>query len=131
MSSDTSASWSPGGERVAFVSERSGGAQIYVAGADGSGAKRVTVEGGHNTDPAWSPDGTKIAYVSRDGSFDAASLYQPYFRGRTRDEVLPLAAEQVTDLWGQVADHYAAAMRERVAAAAVRTLARTEPNMPT
>ncbi len=67
---DTSPAYSPDGSRIAFVSERSGGAQIYVMNADGSEVKRVTFHGSHNTDPAWSPDGKRLAYVSRDGRFD-------------------------------------------------------------
>ncbi len=67
---DVSASWSPDGSQFAFVSDRTGSAQIYIANADGSGARRVSFQGGQNTDPAWSPDGSKIAYVSRDGGFD-------------------------------------------------------------
>jgi len=67
---DTSAAFSPDGAQIAFVSERSGGAQIYVMPAAGGEARRVTFHGSHNTDPAWSPDGTKLAYVSRDGNFD-------------------------------------------------------------
>jgi TolB protein len=71
---DTSAAFSNGGDRIAFVSERSGGAQIYVANADGSGARRVTFQGGHNTDPAWSPDDKSIAFVGRDGVFDVFTV---------------------------------------------------------
>jgi TolB protein len=67
---DTSPVFSPDGSRIAFVSERSGGAQVYVMSASGGDARRVTFHGSYNTDPAWSPDGQKLAYVSRDGNFD-------------------------------------------------------------
>jgi TolB protein len=67
---DTSPAWSPDGSRLAFVSDRSGGAQIYMMNSDGSGVQRVTFQGSSNTDPAWSPDGTKLTYVTRDGNFD-------------------------------------------------------------
>jgi len=67
---DTSPVWSPDGSQLAFVSERSGGAQVYVMPASGGSARRVTFHGSHNTDPAWSPDGERLAYVSRDGNFD-------------------------------------------------------------
>lgn len=72
---DVSPSWSPDGSRVAFVSERSGGPQIYVMNADGSGAKRVTFSGSQNTDPSWSPAGDRIAFVGRDGGrFDVFTV---------------------------------------------------------
>lgn len=67
---DVSPSFSPDGSKITFVSERSGGAQIYVMNADGSNVKRVSFAGTHNTDPTFSPDGSKIAFVSRAGNFD-------------------------------------------------------------
>lgn len=67
---DVSPAWSPDGSQIAFVSERSGGPQIYVMSASGGGARRVTFMGGQNTDPSWSPKGDRIAYVTRDGGFD-------------------------------------------------------------
>jgi TolB protein len=71
---DTSPSWSPDGSQIAFVSERSGGAQVYVMSASGGGARRVTFDGNYNTDPAWSPKGDRIAYVSRAGHFDVFTV---------------------------------------------------------
>lgn len=71
---DVSPAISPDGSRVAFVSERSGGAQIYVMGIDGGGARRVTFQGSHNTDPDWSPDGRSLAFVSRRGVFDVFTV---------------------------------------------------------
>ncbi len=68
---DVSPSWSPDASQLAFVSERSGGPQIYAMNADGSNPHRVTFSGSQNTDPAWSPAGDRIAFVSRDaGHFD-------------------------------------------------------------
>ena len=58
--------WSPDGQRIAFVSDRdSGNWEIYFTDADGTQQRRLT-----NTPeqdeavPAWSPDGEKIAYVT-------------------------------------------------------------------
>ncbi len=47
---------------VAFVSTRTGCAQIYTMNADGSDPRRVTNEVYDDYYPAWSPDGTQIAY---------------------------------------------------------------------
>ena len=71
---DASPSFSPDGSKIAFVSERSGGAQIYMMNLDGSGVKRVTFQGSHNTDPSWSPSGDELAYVSRSGVFDVFTV---------------------------------------------------------
>lgn len=71
---DASPVWSPDGTQLAFVSERSGGPQVYVMNADGSNAHRVTFSGAHNTDPSWSPKGDRIAFVGRDGGFDVFTV---------------------------------------------------------
>jgi TolB protein len=71
---DVSPAWSPDGSQIAFVSERSGGPQIYVMNADGSNAHRVTFQGTHNTDPSWSPKGDRIAFVGRDGGFNVFTV---------------------------------------------------------
>ncbi|MGC8555067.1 MAG: hypothetical protein ACP5NA_06235 [Candidatus Acidulodesulfobacterium sp.] len=60
---NTSPSFSPHGNKIAFVSDRGGSPQIYVMNANGSGVRRLTYdEGSYNTSPAWSPDGKKIAF---------------------------------------------------------------------
>jgi TolB protein len=71
---DVSPVYSPDGAKIAFVSERGGGVQVYVMNVDGTGVRRVTFQGNHNTDPAWSPDGTKLAFVSRDRHFDVFTV---------------------------------------------------------
>lgn len=51
-------------DRIAFSSNRSGTAQIYVVNADSTGLNRLTFSAPafQDTQPAWSPDGTKIAF---------------------------------------------------------------------
>ena len=57
---------SPDGGRMAFVSDRSGGPQIYVSSTSGGSASRFTTEGKRNTDPNWSPKGDKIVWCQDD-----------------------------------------------------------------
>jgi Tol biopolymer transport system component len=58
--------FSPDGRRIAFSSRRSGDVEeIWLASADGSGARRLTHgPGTRQTLPAWSPDGRQIAFES-------------------------------------------------------------------
>ncbi len=53
------------GKRIVFISTRGGAAQVYVADAEGRGAKQVTtLSGGVQPPLVLSPDGRKAAFVS-------------------------------------------------------------------
>jgi len=60
---DTSASYSPDGERIAFESDRGGRLQIYVMNADGSEPQRISFGDGSYSTPVWSPRGDYIAFT--------------------------------------------------------------------
>lgn len=63
--SERDPAWSPGGESVAFIRGRDGGGtDLWVAGADGSGLRRITDDTASERDPIWSPDGGSIAFMS-------------------------------------------------------------------
>ncbi len=59
---DTSPVWSPTGAQIAFISDRTGSAQVWIADSDGSNLRRLIQEGGHCDSPDWSPDGRFILY---------------------------------------------------------------------
>ena len=76
--------WSPDGKRIAFVSERDGGREIYVMNTDGSLQTRLTKGLGNADSPAWSPDGSQIAFVSRRDGRDQIYLMKPDGSNQTK-----------------------------------------------
>ena len=60
----TGASWSPDGTRLVYSSSQNDNTDVYLAQADGSGAKRLTDSRGIDISASFSPDGKRIAFVS-------------------------------------------------------------------
>jgi len=57
--------YSPDGKKIAFASDRSGSAQIWVCDSDASNPVRVTLmDASSNGTPRWSPDGRSIVFDS-------------------------------------------------------------------
>jgi len=50
--------------RLAFVSDRSGHAELWMMSWDGSNVRQLTKHGSIAIGPAWSPDGSRIAFTS-------------------------------------------------------------------
>lgn len=72
---DVSPSVSPGEERIAFVSDRSGYPQIYVKELPRGPERRVSFAGYYSTSPTWSPAGDRIAFSSmNEGKFSIYSV---------------------------------------------------------
>ena len=62
---DSAPTWSPEGSKIAFVSNRDGGSDIFVMDADGTNQVNLTQDpDSSERDPQWSPDGSKIVFVS-------------------------------------------------------------------
>ena len=63
--------WSPDGKRIAMMSDRNGGGQVWVGNADGTGLRQLTFYESSEVAtgfPVWSPDGGRLSV---------------YFNGRT------------------------------------------------
>jgi len=50
--------------RIAFASSNKGNMDVYVASADGTGARAVVSTPDVDADPAWSPDGSRLVLTS-------------------------------------------------------------------
>lgn len=89
--------FSPDGKWIAYVSDRSGGDNVWIAHADGSGARRISDEddGAVRTSPEWSADG-KSVYVSRHRiRLDRYELWRHPIDGGTAELIVPI--RQKTD----------------------------------
>jgi|GEM_PF-682334 len=64
---DTAPALSPDGQKIAFMSRRSGNWEIYMVNTDGSDLQRLTDDPAEDGLPAWSPDGRALAFVSDRG----------------------------------------------------------------
>ena len=65
--------FSPDGSRIAFVSDRAGGDNLWIMNADGSEPYAVTDEAEHLVhNPSWSPDGDYL--VGRKGYYSTRSI---------------------------------------------------------
>jgi len=62
-SNEAMGTWSPDGSRIAFVSDRDGNFELYVADADGGNPRRLTTTGDMELSPEWTPDGRQLLYV--------------------------------------------------------------------
>jgi len=69
--------WSPDGRRVAYLSNRSGKAQIHVRWMDTGQEATITELAEAPSQIAWSPDGNWIAYTSRVPAKPAWSVNMP------------------------------------------------------
>jgi TolB protein len=68
--------YSPDDQHIAFVSDRDGNEEIYLANADGTGARRLTTNPGRDIHPYFSPDGRTLLYNSQrgTGAFDIHAI---------------------------------------------------------
>jgi len=68
---DSAPQWSPDGKRIAFLSARAEGPQIYVIAPDGGEPEKLTDAKAGVSAFQWSPDGRSIAYLSADPPTEA------------------------------------------------------------
>ena len=74
---DTSPCYAPDGTQIAFNSDRGGAGQIYVMGAEGGEARRISFGSGRYFTPVWSPRGDLIAFTKQEGGEFLIGVMRP------------------------------------------------------
>ena len=72
--------------KIAFVSNRSGAKEIYIADYDGANAVQVTRDGAISVAPAISPDGRRLAYTGYQSGY--ADIYMIDLASGARSRIL-------------------------------------------
>jgi TolB protein len=71
---DVSPCFSPDGAKIVFASDRGGDQQIYIMGAGGGTATRISFGNGRYGTPVWSPRGDLIAFTRYAGDTSNFSI---------------------------------------------------------
>ena len=89
---------SPNGERIAFVSNRTGSKEVWIAGSDGSDQTQLTFFNGPSVgSPRWSPDGKQIAFDGYAGG--SSDVYVMPADGGKPSRLTSDAANEIRPSW--------------------------------
>ena len=93
---DGDPAWSADRKRIAFVSNRTGSANIHTMHPDGDNVAQVTAHGPGDsaTDPAWAPDDARLAYIHYEGANSQLVLRTVRAAGGGGLELLRVGAQQ-------------------------------------
>ncbi|OGV60854.1 MAG: hypothetical protein A2X45_20390 [Lentisphaerae bacterium GWF2_50_93] len=73
ISVEASPCWSPAGDKICYVSDKSGRPSLYVIDSRGGASVRLPTVGTEAVSPSWSAD-NKIAYSAKSGGYTIAVL---------------------------------------------------------
>ena len=98
---DFAAGYSPDGDRIVFISTRSGNPEVWVSDEEGGNLRKLTsFDGAYIGVPVWSHDGKQIAFNATTGEYDAIytagaenGSIDLITKGTTNDKVLAWSAD--------------------------------------
>lgn len=79
---DSQPAYSPDGKMIAFISDRSGSENLWVAKADGSDPKQLTKDKqGDFISPSWTPDGQYVIVSRNPEGLNAHEIWMYHYQG--------------------------------------------------
>lgn len=107
--------WSPDGSRIAFISDKSGEDEVWVAAQDGMSAPVQITNGGvspaQRYSPEWSGDGKRLAFSDKDGK-----IYIYTFSDKSLKQIVDAANGQIGDYeWSPKGAFLAFSMNDKAA----------------
>ena len=92
-------SWSPDGEKLAFVSTRSGRDAIFTADWNGDNQRQVSDPMVTAGDPAWSPDGKRLVYFIQKGESKESIIVTQELANNKITEIIKTPGRNITPRW--------------------------------
>ncbi|MFZ0821740.1 MAG: S41 family peptidase [Candidatus Acidiferrales bacterium] len=71
---DTDPAWSPDGKWIAYVSDQTGRPEVWVAGTDGMGAKKLSDLDSEKLTLNWMPDSKSVLYTTSDHKLNSVNV---------------------------------------------------------
>ena len=107
--------WSPDGSRIAYISDKSGEDEVWVAAQDGMSAPVQITNGGtapaQRYSPEWSGDGKRLAFSDKDGK-----IYIYTFADKSLKQIVDAANGQINDYeWSPKGNYLAFSMNDKAA----------------
>jgi Tol biopolymer transport system component len=97
---DGQVTWSPAGDRVAFVSGRTDRGDLYLLDLGSRRVVRLTADGRSVLHPEWSPDGRRIAFALGDGdNHDICIIYDVDRPSATQGCIVSWPFDDVRPRW--------------------------------
>ena len=112
MASEASPSWSPDGRQLAYVSDGTGKAQIYIMDVASHQSRRLTFRGSENLSPNWGANG-KITYMTRRGGPYQVAVVDPRV-GESAGDFLSAGGPDEDPSWAPDGRHLVCSRRSTI-----------------
>src|SRR5215469_5278435 len=97
MAFDSQPSISPGGQHIAFISDRNGSENLWIANIDGSEPKQLSKDPqGDFESPSWTPDGDYVLVSRKPDNVATHEVWMYHIQGGTGIQVTKAAAKPDT-----------------------------------